>query len=1035
MLASSTLLAAAPAGAQTSEPGKRDFDARAGAPARPATPSDAGALAARDRLNAQLGRQGVLDIDPRTGTPRWIGKLDGFLTGPSGDDPADVVLTYVRAQRGVFGLSEEDITALRLVKRYTDVDGITHLIWAQTWRGISAWDNELRASVAANGSLINVGGSTVPGLASRTPKPELDASQALSEALGDVGRRGLAPRPTPRGGPDRRTTFTGGHSARLVLFTERRGDVRLAWNVIDDVRPGERYEHLVDARSGDVLVRHSLIDSVTTGTVFAFDSTPNDAQAARTVPFDDGVNDLRGPFAFVYPDADADGDPGTPDATTPRTGGSASDPIWNYPFVDFTADPDCTASRCSWDPGTPFSWQTNQEQNATQVYYFVNRFHDWLNQEVGFAGFEGVDRVRAEVVDGAATGGGVGDGAHSNNAFMATEPEGTSPTMGMFVWDNGANGGDDATVVFHEYTHGLSNRLIIRPNGYGALDFPQAGAMGEGWSDWYAMDYLVQNGLETDDPAVEGELAVGEYVTDSPTGVRDEAIDCGGIDTPTVCSHPREGYDDFVGSSVHDDGEIWGQTLWAMRQALVGTDPVNGGRTARRIITQAMRLAPDDPTFLDMRNAIIQADRALNGGANRQDIWTVFAGRGMGFLAFSDGPADTSPTADTTDAPDPNGGAALTGRVTDAATGAPIANALVEIPQLPGDYSARTDANGNYAMRGLRAAAYPRLVVSAPGYELAVKSLTVPAGGIRVDQPLRRNLAAASGGATIVPGFSGPDFTSDGCGPSHLIDGSRRAGWGSTSPANVDAPGEKQVTIQLPAASDVTAFRIDPAAICGDDDSASLGAFRAETSTDGQTFTPAVAGTFDASDNRRMNGFGTNRSGVRFVRFVMTAPQSAGPGEDGQVFLDATEFEVIGAPPAPPPPPPRRPEPPVPDLTAPVAKLALVAGQRLRSALRRGMRITVSCDEPCSGVFIATLDAKTAKKAKLLSRRSRRKSLKIASGRIARGPGRRSVRLKFGPRPKARLKTRRSLRLTVAGTVTDAAGNDRRVRRIVRLRR
>ena len=53
---------------------------------------------------------------------------------------------------------------------------------------------------------------------------------------------------------------------------------------------------------------------------------------------------------------------------------------------------------------------------------------------------------------------------------------------------------------------------------------------------------------------------------------------------------------------MHGDGEIWAQTLWDLRAC----DRV--GRRARALITQGMRLSPPEPSFLDMRNAILQAD-------------------------------------------------------------------------------------------------------------------------------------------------------------------------------------------------------------------------------------------------------------------------------------------------------------------------------------------------------------------------------------------------------------------------------------------
>ena len=73
-------------------------------------------------------------------------------------------------------------------------------------------------------------------------------------------------------------------------------------------------------------------------------------------------------------------------------------------------------------------------QNATQLFYFVNRFHDWLAQSpIGFteaAGNfqvtnssgqgEGGDAVQAQALDGANTAGGFPDGDHFNTASMDT---------------------------------------------------------------------------------------------------------------------------------------------------------------------------------------------------------------------------------------------------------------------------------------------------------------------------------------------------------------------------------------------------------------------------------------------------------------------------------------------------------------------------------------------------------------------------------------------------------------------------------------
>ena len=55
-----------------------------------------------------------------------------------------------------------------------------------------------------------------------------------------------------------------------------------------------------------------------------------------------------------------------------------------------------------------------------------------------------------------------------------------------------------------------------------------------------------------------------------------------------------------------------------------------------------MKIMPVSPTFLDSRDAIIQADQVLTGGANYNEIWAAFARRGMGFSADDGGNANAT---------------------------------------------------------------------------------------------------------------------------------------------------------------------------------------------------------------------------------------------------------------------------------------------------------------------------------------------------------------------------------------------------------
>ena len=147
--------------------------------------------------------------------------------------------------------------------------------------------------------------------------------------------------------------------------------------------------------------------------------------------------------------------------------------------------------------------------------------------------------------------------------------------------------------------------------------------MGEAWSDWYAMDYLVGQGLFTD-TAADGDLLVGEYVgaATGPDPHRADRLQ-GRLDRTRPAPAPAAPgtggytYGDFgkiIGRpEVHADGEIWGQTLWDLRDAL-------GQSVTEMLVTRAMELSPGNPSFLDMRNSILQADRGVRRRAPRHDL-------------------------------------------------------------------------------------------------------------------------------------------------------------------------------------------------------------------------------------------------------------------------------------------------------------------------------------------------------------------------------------------------------------------------------
>ena len=160
--AGSSPVAAQRGGAQARRaPADATFDVRA--KATPAGVSTRTA-AARATLARSLGRMGVVSSDPTTGTLRFVGRLDGFLTGNSARPASSVVLDYVRAHLDAFGLRNADLRTLHLRKDYVDIGGTHHLSYVQRAGGLTLFGQGVRASVTSDGRLINVTGGPMRGL-------------------------------------------------------------------------------------------------------------------------------------------------------------------------------------------------------------------------------------------------------------------------------------------------------------------------------------------------------------------------------------------------------------------------------------------------------------------------------------------------------------------------------------------------------------------------------------------------------------------------------------------------------------------------------------------------------------------------------------------------------------------------------------------------------------------------------------------------------------------------------------------------------
>ena len=226
-------------------------------------------------------------------------------------------------------------------------------------------------------------------------------------------------------------------------------------------------------------------------------------------------------------------------------------------------------------------------------------------------------------------------------AKMALETvNATLQNPSMFV---NTDGDFDNGVVAHEYGHGISNRLTGgRLNSNCLMSSEQ---MGEGWSDFFAL--LIS--WKATDNRVTGR-GIGTFVFGQPSngvGIRTYKYSTDMTVNPFTFGKTNNmiltDANGVETVNVHAVGSVWCTMLNDLSWAYVdkyGYDAdlyngTGGNNKVIRLVVDALKLQPCQPSFVQGRDAIIAADQATTGGQNYCLIWEVFARRGLGFKASS----------------------------------------------------------------------------------------------------------------------------------------------------------------------------------------------------------------------------------------------------------------------------------------------------------------------------------------------------------------------------------------------------------------
>lgn len=667
----------------------------------------------RDKAAAALATkiQGLqVDYDEVTGGPKHIMATGRFLTeaaGPLDDNTGldrlkEIVSSYVDANRNLFGHDSSVIREGRSRISRNDVsahNGLHTIVWQQELDGIPFFQTHLRANVTRNGEVVTMGGNFLgdpEGATGLTPSerseliahPPLPAERAIALAAADIDTDVEEPMVKAAGaasGAEQRRDYQapGLSDTRAGLSWVATGhdSASLAWDVtLMGTEIGEMYRVLVDARTGDVLVRHGLTNYISNATyrVYAKNSNlqPHDSptpmspghatplatqppEVARemiTLPalnttaspdgwISDGGTQTLGNNVDAHTDTDANNSPDLPRPTSATR-------TFDFP-IDFTTAP-----------------SGYKEAAVTQLFYMNNWVHDRL-YELGFTessgnfqtnnfgrGGFGNDAVQADAQDGNGT----------NNANFSTPTDGSPGRMQMYVFTGPTpdiDGDLDAEIVIHEYCHGLSNRLVGGGSGISAL---QTRSMGEGWSDFYGLALLSEPGDDIHANYAAGGYATRQFSTLTQnyyfgirrypysTNLLTNPLTFRDIDPNQASAHTGIARSPIIGSTaneVHNAGEVWCAALWDMRANLITKLGYQTGNTqALQLTTDGMKLSPVNPNFLQARDAILQADLVNNAGANRPEIWAAFAKRGMGATATSPASTTTTGLVENFDIPD-----------------------------------------------------------------------------------------------------------------------------------------------------------------------------------------------------------------------------------------------------------------------------------------------------------------------------------------------------------------------------------------------
>ena len=237
--------------------------------------------------------------------PDFFSSRAGFLTGPDAAglgvlpataqaipaaDPHRAVKAFLNEHAALFGYDASALADARVTRDYvTAHNGLRTVVWQQQLNGIPVFEAITMGHITRNGELVNLythfvrdaNGGVARGMKGLTAEaavnaPAVSAAGAIFIAAGNVGDEitvnSLASQGPPQG-VERKETFRGSRGvkgeqyAQLVWVPINANALRLCWQVlVTSGSRGEMFLLLIDAQTGEVIVRRCLTNYITNST-------------------------------------------------------------------------------------------------------------------------------------------------------------------------------------------------------------------------------------------------------------------------------------------------------------------------------------------------------------------------------------------------------------------------------------------------------------------------------------------------------------------------------------------------------------------------------------------------------------------------------------------------------------------------------------------------------------------------------------------------------------------------------------------------